>query len=320
MKLLKLSIIIPIYNADIYLENCLKNIVKQINNNDEIILINDGSTDSSLDICNRYKSIYKNIKVIDKKNEGVSIARNVGLDLAIGDYIVWIDSDDWVNDNYIFLVKKYLKETEVDILIFDYYEVRKVKDNYQYKYKKYKEYGGFIAKDMIMVDIAQDAFSSLLWRTVVKKEIYKNISFPVGKQMMEDFSIYHMLFDKAKTFFYLKKPLYYYRVLNNSLSHKNLQDVYSMYNISIEREIFIKEKYPNIDEKYRMIPVFINACLLVGKGYLSKEKEKNIYMKMKKNIFFILSRSYINKKKKFQMMVYIISPKLLYVIRRLVKG
>lgn len=320
MKLLKLSIIIPIYNADIYLENCLKNIVKQINNNDEIILINDGSTDSSLDICNRYKSIYKNIKVIDKKNEGVSIARNVGLDLAIGDYIVWIDSDDWVNDNYIFLVKKYLKETEVDILIFDYYEVRKVKDNYQYKYKKYKEYGGFIAKDMIMVDIAQDAFSSLLWRTVVKKEIYKNISFPVGKQMMEDFSIYHMLFDKAKTFFYLKKPLYYYRVLNNSLSHKNLQDVYSMYNISIEREIFIKEKYPNIDEKYRMIPVFINACLLVGKGYLSKEKGKNIYMKMKKNIFFILSRSYINKKKKFQMMVYIISPKLLYVIRRLVKG
>lgn len=320
MKLLKLSIIIPIYNADIYLENCLKNIVKQINNNDEIILINDGSTDSSLDICNRYKSIYKNIKVIDKKNEGVSIARNVGLDLAIGDYIVWIDSDDWVNDNYIFLVKKYLKETEVDILIFDYYEVRKVKDNYQYKYKKYKEYGGFIAKDMIMVDIAQDAFSSLLWRTVVKKEIYKNISFPVGKQMMEDFSIYHMLFDKAKTFFYLKKPLYYYRVLNNSLSHKNLQDVYSMYNISIEREIFIKGKYPNIDEKYRMIPVFINACLLVGKGYLSKEKEKNIYMKMKKNIFFILSRSYINKKKKFQMMVYIISPKLLYVIRRLVKG
>lgn len=317
---MKLSIIIPIYNADIYLENCLKNIVKQINNNDEIILINDGSTDSSLDICNRYKSIYKNIKVIDKKNEGVSIARNVGLDLAIGDYIVWIDSDDWVNDNYIFLVKKYLKETEVDILIFDYYEVRKVKDNYQYKYKKYKEYGGFIAKDMIMVDIAQDAFSSLLWRTVVKKEIYKNISFPVGKQMMEDFSIYHMLFDKAKTFFYLKKPLYYYRVLNNSLSHKNLQDVYSMYNISIEREIFIKEKYPNIDEKYRMIPVFINACLLVGKGYLSKEKEKNIYMKMKKNIFFILSRSYINKKKKFQMMVYIISPKLLYVIRRLVKG
>ena len=320
MKLLKLSIIIPIYNADIYLENCLKNIVKQINNNDEIILINDGSTDSSLDICNRYKSIYKNIKVIDKKNEGVSIARNVGLDLAIGDYIVWIDSDDWVNNNYIFLVKKYLKETEVDILIFDYYEVRKVKDNYQYKYKKYKEYGGFIAKDMIMVDIAQDAFSSLLWRTVVKKEIYKNISFPVGKQMMEDFSIYHMLFDKAKTFFYLKKPLYYYRVLNNSLSHKNLQDVYSMYNISIEREIFIKGKYPNIDEKYRMIPVFINACLLVGKGYLSKEKEKNIYMKMKKNIFFILSRSYINKKKKFQMMVYIISPKLLYVIRRLVKG
>lgn len=317
---MKLSIIIPIYNADIYLENCLKNIVKQINNNDEIILINDGSTDSSLDICNRYKSIYKNIKVIDKKNEGVSIARNVGLDLAIGDYIVWIDSDDWVNDNYIFLVKKYLKETEVDILIFDYYEVRKVKDNYQYKYKKYKEYGGFIAKDMIMVDIAQDAFSSLLWRTVVKKEIYKNISFPVGKQMMEDFSIYHMLFDKAKTFFYLKKPLYYYRVLNNSLSHKNLQDVYSMYNISIEREIFIKGKYPNIDEKYRMIPVFINACLLVGKGYLSKEKEKNIYMKMKKNIFFILSRSYINKKKKFQMMVYIISPKLLYVIRRLVKG
>lgn len=317
---MKLSIIIPIYNADIYLENCLKNIVKQINNNDEIILINDGSTDSSLDICNRYKSIYKNIKVIDKKNEGVSIARNVGLDLAIGDYIVWIDSDDWVNNNYIFLVKKYLKETEVDILIFDYYEVRKVKDNYQYKYKKYKEYGGFIAKDMIMVDIAQDAFSSLLWRTVVKKEIYKNISFPVGKQMMEDFSIYHMLFDKAKTFFYLKKPLYYYRVLNNSLSHKNLQDVYSMYNISIEREIFIKGKYPNIDEKYRMIPVFINACLLVGKGYLSKEKEKNIYMKMKKNIFFILSRSYINKKKKFQMMVYIISPKLLYVIRRLVKG
>lgn len=320
MKFLKLSIIIPIYNADSYLENCLESILKQVDNNDQIILINDGSTDNSLEICNKYSNIYKNIKVINKKNEGVSIARNIGLNASIGEYIVWVDSDDWISDNYIFLVKKYLEETKVDILIFDYYEVKKVRNNYQYKYKKYRKHTDFISKNTIMLDIAQDVFSSLLWRTIVKKEIYENISFPIGKQMMEDFSIYHMLFDKANTFFYLKKPLYYYRVLNSSLSHKNLQDVYSMYNISLERELFIKEKYPNIDEKYRMVPVFINACLLVGKNFLSKEKERNIYKKMKKNILFILSRDYIDKKKKFQMMIYIISPKLLYIIRKLVKG
>src|SRR5690606_32725285 len=97
MRKPKISIIIPIYNASAFLEKCIDSVINQSYDNLEIILINDGSTDSSLDICKKYANSDDRIKLINKENGGVSSARNMGLEVVTGDYIGFVDSDDYIS-------------------------------------------------------------------------------------------------------------------------------------------------------------------------------------------------------------------------------
>ena len=97
----KVSIIIPVYNVEGYLIKCIQSIVKQTYSNIEIILINDGSTDESGSICKKMEEIYYNIKVINQNNKGVSAARNAGLKESVGDYIMFVDPDDWCEPNMV---------------------------------------------------------------------------------------------------------------------------------------------------------------------------------------------------------------------------
>ena len=96
----KISVIITIYNVEIYLERCLSSVINSTYENLEIICVNDGSTDHSIDILHKYKSIDERVIIIDKENRGLSSARNAGLDIATGEYISFIDSDDWVHSRF----------------------------------------------------------------------------------------------------------------------------------------------------------------------------------------------------------------------------
>lgn len=317
---MKLSIIIPIYNSANYLDKCLNSLQKQIGSTEEIILINDGSTDNSLEICKTFKNkISTNVILINKKNEGIALSRNLGLKLATGDYILWIDSDDWITDNYIKSIKTIINKTKADIILFDYYTVNREKlkkRSYIFKDKR----NCFIKKEEIMREIAQDSFFSYFWRSVIKRDLYKGLSYPKNVQIMEDFAIYHLIFDKAKTYFYLTKPLYCYREIANSLSRKTY-DMLLTYHIAIQREQFFKKKYPNIKEKYRMVPVIRRRC------YVSElelnEIDNGIYGNIKKlilkNYIFLMTRKYIGKKEKINMTLMMISMNLLRIIKKCYK-
>lgn len=311
---MKLSIIIPIYNVEKFLNKCLSSVLKQIEKDDELILVNDGSTDNSFNICKNIKEVYKknNIILINKKNEGVAIARNTGLKKATGEYIFWIDSDDWLDDNCIKFVKNAIEKTKSDIILFDFYNVNKESIKPCYIFEKSKR----LNKKDILIDVAQDSFSSFLWRTVVRREIYEEIYFPEGIQMMEDFSIYHLLFHKAKTFYYIREPLYYYRLSNNSLSKKK-KDIVSIYNISLQREEFFRRNYPEIKEKYRLVPVLSASCLGLDSFVLNKKSDINPQILIRKNIFFLLTRNYLNLNKKIQFILMSMSINLLKKIRML---
>lgn len=313
---MKLSIIVPVYNTEKYLEKCLNSLLLQINMQDEVILINDASVDNSLLICKKYAEKYNNIILINNKiNKGIGYVRNLGLKYATGDYIIWIDSDDWVSKEYLLVIRRYLEKTNVDIFIFDY----SIINNKEEKYRTYRNKSGFISKKEIMLDVAQDSFFSLLWRTIVKKDIYTNIRFPENLSIMEDFYIYHELFYKAKTFFYLKKSLYFYQVVKNSLSRKKEQNFYLIYKTCLHRENFIKKNCPYIEEMYRMVPVVLSTCMLRNINYLSKEEKNRVCRILREHIKFFVSRKYINNRKKIQMLIYMISPNLLYYIRKVLK-
>ena len=121
--MIKVSIIIPVYNAKKYLANTLDSVIKQTYKNLEIILVNDGSTDNSKDICESYAKIDKRIKVINKENGGVSSARNYGLALAKGEYISFVDSDDFLFENMIETLVNDIQNTNAEIAVCGYWHV-----------------------------------------------------------------------------------------------------------------------------------------------------------------------------------------------------
>lgn len=314
---MNLSIIVPIYNAERFLKKCLTSIFKQITKEDEIILINDGSTDNSLYICQQFKKKYNNNKVIlvNKKNEGISIARNTGIKLASGDYIFWVDSDDYLSDNCIKNVKIIIKKYNTDIILFDFYYK---KNNFLKKDTAFRnKLSGALEKSFLMKEIAQDSFKSFLWRTVAKRYLYKNIKFPLGIQMMEDFFMYHRIFHEANSFFYIKKHLYYYRLINSSLSHKN-KNVSLLYKIVLERNSFFEKYYSNnIAEKYRIVPVISAICLFKDRKNLDERMYLYYKRLIRKYLYFLLTRKYLSINKKIQIIIAAFSRSLLIKVRQI---
>lgn len=116
---IKASIIIPVFNVEQYLEECLISALKQDYNNKEIIVIDDGSTDSSSEIIERYQAKYPLIKTVKTKNQGLSAARNLGLEMASGDYILFLDSDDWINEHTLTVCIEKIKQYNLDIVLFN---------------------------------------------------------------------------------------------------------------------------------------------------------------------------------------------------------
>ena len=114
------SIIIPAYNAEKYIEQCIDSIISQTYKNIEVIIVNDGSTDNTLAICEKYAKEDKRIKIVKKKNEGVSKARNDGIKIATGKYIMFIDSDDYIDDDYIEIMHKNIVEKKADLVVSNY--------------------------------------------------------------------------------------------------------------------------------------------------------------------------------------------------------
>lgn len=121
MKKIKISVIIPIYNVEQYLSQCLDSIINQTYTNLEIILINDGSTDNSKKICNQYKLLDSRIIVIHKSNKGLSDARNTGIKIATGDYISFVDADDFIDENMYTILSKKINTTNADIIWYNHY-------------------------------------------------------------------------------------------------------------------------------------------------------------------------------------------------------
>ena len=116
----KISIIVPIYNVELYLERCVESIINQTYKNLEIILVDDGSPDNCFAICDKYEKLDSRVKVIHKENGGLSDARNAGLDIAEGEFIVFVDSDDWLEQNALELLYEHVKGFNSDITMFKF--------------------------------------------------------------------------------------------------------------------------------------------------------------------------------------------------------
>lgn len=217
MKNIILSIVIPVYNVKEYLDDCLNNILDASENRYEVILVDDGSTDGSAEVCDYYEKNNSNVKVFHKENGGLSSARNVGIKYSKGKYICFIDSDDVVASSYVDSIIEYIsKLSDTDIFIYKYDTFFTRPKNVRQKEIKFKK----ISKQKAMSFLPQDFCGNYAWNKVCKRSVIGDIRYPVGKAYEDIFTTYKF-FDRAKTFVFIEDTMYFYRQRNQSIVHQN---------------------------------------------------------------------------------------------------
>jgi glycosyltransferase involved in cell wall biosynthesis len=191
----KISVIVPVYNVEEYLHRCVDSILLQTHKDLEVILINDGSTDNSGRICDWYKNQDHRIKVVHKENGGLSSARNAGLDIANGEYIGFVDSDDWIaHDMYEYMLNL-IDDTGSDVAVINYILVNDVLE-YSQERITYKTYEGKeILREYLLEGTKTGSYS--FCRNLYKKDLFYEIRFPVGK-INEDIATNYMVLTSAK--------------------------------------------------------------------------------------------------------------------------
>lgn len=262
MNEIKVSIIVPVYNAEDYLENCINSMLHQTYSDIEIVLINDGSTDSSSKIIDRYAKKDKRLKSIHIKNSGVSTARNIGLQNATGNWIVFVDSDDWIEPNMIsFSVNKAL-ETKADIVMWTYFknyaneelalsllpggdqEITANKDLFHLK-AIYQMYG----EDKVRESVS----SGTVWCKLYKKSLIEdnNLEFKVGLTRAQDTVFSLNAFEQANKIVYYDKSLYHYRITTTSTTSgtRFIENTKAPFDMLLDEFLsFVRMK--NGDERY----------------------------------------------------------------------
>ena len=211
------SVILPIYNVEKYLERAVESVSNQTYNNLEIILVDDGSTDSSGKICDDMSLRDNRIKVIHKQNGGLSDARNVGKRVATGHYILFIDPDDFINEKMIEILVNNIQEYDADVSCCQYMNVYYNNSFPQYSDVRIKK---LINREEFLKEYLYDTYiTASVCTKLMKREISDKIDFPVGK-VYED-AFYHLeLVKTADRFICITKPLYYYYHRTNSITTK----------------------------------------------------------------------------------------------------
>lgn len=219
MNELKVSVVIPVYNTEKYLRACLSSVVNQTYSNIEVIIINDGSSDNSASICKEYSEVYECITFIDKDNEGVSIARNIGITFAKGEWIFFLDSDDFLELNAFEALIGVAEKTGCDLIHFGYRilkDNKKVNEIVQTNYQEYQNIGLFLKYKELKPMPASITF---IKRKIIKKS---DILFNADMKHNEDLFFIYSLYCHAKKIVVLNKIFYNQVLSENSASRKPL--------------------------------------------------------------------------------------------------
>jgi len=276
-----ISIIVPIYKVEKYLNRCIKSILNQTYKNIEIILVDDGSPDNCGKICDRYANEDKRIKVIHKKNGGLSDARNAGLEICTGEYISFIDSDDWVEKNYIEVLYNLIKLKNSDIAICNYIEIfdEKIKSLTEieeiYTYSNIDSLYQLMGKNGVNFTVA--------WGKLYKKTLFENIRFPVGKIHEDEYTTYKLLYISKKVSYTTKKLYYYLKrkdsITGESFNIKNRLDAIE----AIKERIKFFNDNGLIELSYLSYKTLFFLYLDVI--YYLKIQKNNVNLNYKKNIY-----------------------------------
>lgn len=287
--MIKISVIIPVYNGEKYIKRCIKSIKEQTFCNWEIILINDGSEDKTGAICNEYALKDKRIKVIHKTNGGVSSARNLGIGNATGDYITFVDCDDWIEKDFFEKAVSFLTKNFVDILITGFiFDKNGVSKNI-FKGKLAEIF--YYQKKQIEF-FKQDRFSWTACDKFFKREVIKNFKFDKRIKIGEDMLFFWQMLNFAKNVGYLPLYSYHYDISASSTMTSNFSLKW-FHGLKVKRIIYNQVK--NISKELELlsrIVVVVEMVTLAKKAsemdtYKSKKIIQYLQKKIRKNIYLV---------------------------------
>lgn len=289
---MKVSIIVPVYNVYEYLSKCLDSLVHQTYKNIEIVVVNDGSPDDSLSIIKKYMKKYPNIILIDDTNHGLSHARNIALKKCTGDYIMYVDSDDYVDLNIVYEMVHNIDDC--DVCVCDMYRVINSENIY---YKNHFIYG----EDNVNLMLSHPGVVAKLY----KKELIKNVPFLEGVYY-EDLTFTPLVASKVKKVKYLEKPFYYYLIHDNSIMQKKkftpkLDDIFK------DME-YLKENLKGFDEEieYMYIEHLLYSATMRFLNYPEgKERLTRIQKIMEDYPQYYKNKYYQMKSKKFKLVCFL---------------
>lgn len=318
---LLISVIIPVYNSSPYLEACINSIIEQtIFDKLEIILVDDGSTDSSIEICNRYANAYQNIVVIAQENMGVSVARNTGLKYAKGKYIYFCDSDDLANKQLLEILLNNINKYNADLSIVDFQRI--FPDGSKKKYRK---------NQMILFDNNNDIIKSFLSSSLIGNNLFDklfsynlidDLRFPANYKVGEDmFFIYNVLKKCNKVIIDSHNALYNYIIRSesamNSTNTSKYDDAFEL-SKKIYKELSNNQKL----EIYAYGHLAHEECKSIEYKLKNSSNKKNInteYKSKLKKYSILKIIKCLNGKHLYGFLLMRFSPSLYMIIHKILK-
>lgn len=314
MALPLISIIVPVFNSEKYLERCLSSIKDQTYKNLEIIVIDDGSTDGSLQIINDFQTIDNRFIVINQNNKGPGSARNKGLQIAKGDYLAFVDSDDWIDLDMIHIMYDALKINKCDIAVCKLKQV--YNQTIVYNKKKYKSQ--VLDKTSSLRNLLTVDWGFYSCNKMFKASLLNNIRYPEGVYF-EDIRMIYKPFCRSEKNVFISEGLYFYTQRADSTTRTN-----SPSKMKNEIEAFEKLwKEPEFNNlKKELSAIFLTALIKIG----SKIKSNNVIISKKEvvnKISVYCQDKYLNKKDKIRKRVFLYLPgvyKIRYIISNVISN
>lgn len=315
----KISIIIPMYNAEKYIKRCLESIFEQTYKNIEIVIVDDGSTDNSYNICKKYEQQNKKIKLFHKKNNGVSSARNYGLKKCTGKYLCFVDSDDYIEKYYIQQLYKAIKDNNTKI---SQCAINIVDDNLKKINNKGYSHSFITNGKKLIIDTFnnEEIGNIVLWNKMYERSLFNNIQFPNGKNYEDEFITYKILY-KENRISIIPDKLYNYRKHINSITNskytlKNLEGLEAL----IEKINFFKKN----NEIFLYIMTINEFLEFTRQNYIclikyvsnSTSYQKKLIQKYKEYYKIIQHNKQIPIKSKIKNIIFYINPKLYFLLKK----
>lgn len=268
----EISVIVPVYNVESFLNQCIRSIVQQEYRNLEIILVDDGSTDRSPQICDEWAKKDRRIKVIHTQNGGGGKARNIALNIAKGAFVGFVDSDDYIaSDFYNHLMQ--IMTSEVDIAECSYFETDG--DKAQFVTPNNCVIMQYTAKEALKENIKDHFFRQLIWNKLYRRSVIDDIRFPEGKKIDDEYWTYQVI-GNARSLIRSNAELYAYRQQENSVMHSLKPDKrLQVLEAKTKRHDYICKYYPELSKTSLNNLWF--SCIYQGQfmiRYMKKQKRK----------------------------------------------